>query len=293
MAARPWFKFYPRDWRGDQALRAVSMAARGLWMEILCLMHEAEPRGHLLLNGKKVDVDTLARMVGASPDEVSAWLAELQTAGVFSLARNGTVTSRRMIRDEKAAKEGAKSVTKRWKQEAETKGENDDPNRSPHRSPTGTPITQRPDTRDIRSSHRQQQRGESERASESEPVAAAVPSCGSDVSGLSSERLVAMLRAAAGYEDNPSPDLFVVAPIFDLLVEGFDLDREILPVIRAKAAAMARPARSWRYFVEPIREARDRPPTTRSAAAEAATIADDLAEARRRLEANARLADPR
>lgn len=29
-ASRPWMKFYPRDWRGDQALRAVSLTARGL-----------------------------------------------------------------------------------------------------------------------------------------------------------------------------------------------------------------------------------------------------------------------
>ena len=40
---RPWMKFYPRDWRGDQALRAVSIAARGLWLECLCIMHEARP----------------------------------------------------------------------------------------------------------------------------------------------------------------------------------------------------------------------------------------------------------
>lgn len=287
MKPRPWFKFYPRDWRGDQALRAVSLGARGLWMEILCLMHEAEPRGHLLLNGKKVDVDTLARMVGASPDEVSAWMAELQTAGVFSHARNGTVTSRRMIRDEKAANEGAKSVTKRWKQDADNKGENRDPNRSTHSPPTKTPITQRPEARDIRPSHRQQQRGESEQASGSEPVAAAVP-----FDGLTSERLVSMLRSAAGYEDNPAADLFVAGPIFDLLVDGFDLDREILPVIRARAAAMRRPAQSWRYFVPAIREARDRPQPARSTAGDADDLAAELAEARRRIEANIHPSDP-
>jgi len=55
----PWMKFYPRDWRGDQALRAVSIAARGLWMECLCIMHEAKPYGHLVLNGQPVGDDAL------------------------------------------------------------------------------------------------------------------------------------------------------------------------------------------------------------------------------------------
>ena len=49
-----WFKFYPSDWRADPALRMCSIAARGLWMEMLCVMHEATPRGSLLINGKRV-----------------------------------------------------------------------------------------------------------------------------------------------------------------------------------------------------------------------------------------------
>ena len=41
--SQPWIKFYPRDWRGDQALRVVSLAARGLWIEMLSIMHEGQP----------------------------------------------------------------------------------------------------------------------------------------------------------------------------------------------------------------------------------------------------------
>ena len=68
--ANPWMKFYPRDWRGDQALRIVSLSARGLWIECLSVMHEATPYGHLVVNGRPVGDDALARMVGASGDEV-------------------------------------------------------------------------------------------------------------------------------------------------------------------------------------------------------------------------------
>jgi hypothetical protein len=46
-------KFYPSDWRSDPMLRLCSLAARGLWMEMMCLMHEAEPYGSLLVNGTR------------------------------------------------------------------------------------------------------------------------------------------------------------------------------------------------------------------------------------------------
>ena len=35
MSINPWMKFYPSDWRSDAALRTVSSAARGLWMDML------------------------------------------------------------------------------------------------------------------------------------------------------------------------------------------------------------------------------------------------------------------
>ena len=39
-AARPWMKWYPADWRSDPGLRMCSFAARGLWADLLALMHE-------------------------------------------------------------------------------------------------------------------------------------------------------------------------------------------------------------------------------------------------------------
>ena len=145
MSAKPWIKFYPRDWRGDQALRAVSMAARGFWLECLCIMHEANPRGHLLLNGEHLEGDALARMTGASMDEVSAWMAELRKAGVLSVARNGIVFSRRMVKDDVASKKGRKEVEKRWSQPSEKQQKNNQPNRVPNTEP----ITQRPEAREF------------------------------------------------------------------------------------------------------------------------------------------------
>ena len=143
MSEHPWMKFYPRDWRGDQALRAVSIAARGLWMECLCIMHEAKPYGHLLLNGQKVEDGALARMAGISVDEVSALMTELRQAGVFSLTSKGVVFSRRMTKDFSRSKIGHKYAQKRWSQDVENATQKHIPNGSPN----GNPITQKPEAR--------------------------------------------------------------------------------------------------------------------------------------------------
>lgn len=139
----PWLKFYPRDWRGDQALRAVSIAARGFWMECLCLMHEAKPYGHLLLNGNPIENDALARMTGISVDEVSELMAELRQAGAFSVTREGVIFSRRMTKDYARACKGRKAVQIRWAQADENKEKSSAPKRFPSRNP----ITQNPESR--------------------------------------------------------------------------------------------------------------------------------------------------
>lgn len=108
----PWMKFYPSDWRADPALRVCSLAARGLWMEILCLMHEAAPRGSLLVNGQPVADRQLASLTGVSVRDVGKCLGELEAAGVFSREGNRTIYSRRMRRDDEKA-ERDKAIGKR------------------------------------------------------------------------------------------------------------------------------------------------------------------------------------
>jgi hypothetical protein len=85
----------------DPELRSVSLAARGLWIDMLSLMFECDRRGYLQLNGKPVNADQLARMTGCSTGEVSHCLQELDDSGVFSRSDDGTIYSRRLVRDEK------------------------------------------------------------------------------------------------------------------------------------------------------------------------------------------------
>jgi hypothetical protein len=96
---RPSFQFYPSDWLRDTALRSCSTGARGLWIDMICFMHEGSPYGYLKVADKVILPSNLARMVGESIEVVADWLIELQEAGVYDMD-NGAIFSRRMIRDE-------------------------------------------------------------------------------------------------------------------------------------------------------------------------------------------------
>jgi len=95
----PWLKWYPADWRADPALRMCSLAARGLWADMLGLMHEAEPYGYLVVGGRLPTSQQLASLVGVDVRAVTTALGELEAAGVFSRDAEGRIYSRRMVRD--------------------------------------------------------------------------------------------------------------------------------------------------------------------------------------------------
>lgn len=97
---RPASQFYWADWLRDPAVRASSIDARGLWMDMLALMHEGEPYGHLTVGGAAVTDAQLARMVGETPARTKKLREELERHRVFSRTAAGTIFSRRMVRDE-------------------------------------------------------------------------------------------------------------------------------------------------------------------------------------------------
>jgi len=102
----PAMQFYPGDWRKDPCLQACSLTARGLWMEMLCLMHESIQRGHLIFKtGVPMDEQQLGRVAGITGDECKKLLNELENAGVLSIGADNEYVCRRMVRDE-AKREG-------------------------------------------------------------------------------------------------------------------------------------------------------------------------------------------
>lgn len=112
--ARPWVKWKFEDWRGDPRLRMCSLAARGLWADLLAYMHEGEPYGHFTIDGKVPELQDVARLVGAPAKDVRQAYAELERHGVFSRTAEGVPYSRRLVRDREMADVGRTFAEKRW-----------------------------------------------------------------------------------------------------------------------------------------------------------------------------------
>ena len=136
---RPWMKWFPADWRAESRLKMVSRAARSLWMDILGLMHEAEPYGHLIIGGVNPSPKQLAALLGDSDRDVKKWLKELEEAGVFSRdEETGAIVSRRMIRDKQRSDEG-----RNWKKglKGTFEGDGQEPSSPPSSPPSRIPST--------------------------------------------------------------------------------------------------------------------------------------------------------
>lgn len=113
MSNHRYSKFWWQDWRNDAALQVCSLAARGLWIEMLAIAHEGDPVGHVTINGKPPTPKQVAAIVRSTEKEVTKLLRELEDAGVFSRSDAGAIYSRRMVRDAEISAAGAEYVSKR------------------------------------------------------------------------------------------------------------------------------------------------------------------------------------
>ena len=98
----PAFQFYPADWRKDPGVQSLDYETRGIWWEIICLLHESDERGVLLLNGKPMPEDALCRLLGLDNQKLTTALTTLLTYGVAKRRESdGAIYSKRMVADEK------------------------------------------------------------------------------------------------------------------------------------------------------------------------------------------------
>src|SRR5687768_15458318 len=98
---RPASQFYWGDWLSDKRTRVCSLAARGLWIDMLCLMRQGQPIGYLTHeNGEPITVPQLARLVSEPVASVEMLLSELEASGLPGKTAEGAYFSRRMVRDE-------------------------------------------------------------------------------------------------------------------------------------------------------------------------------------------------
>lgn len=116
---RPSFQFYPGDFQGNAKLKRCSHAERGIWLDVMCLMHDSEEYGVLrwplediaqAVNCKINDLQSLIRKLvlkGADSGPVAEFVFTPRHAGkdgdpvVLMPAQSGPVWySSRMVRDE-------------------------------------------------------------------------------------------------------------------------------------------------------------------------------------------------
>ena len=96
----PWLQFFPADWESD-SIAGCSLAAQGLWLRMLCVMHTSRSYGCLEIDRSPIPDELMFRRCGCvSVEEYRGLLTELFTAGVPSRRTDGVVYSRRMVRDQ-------------------------------------------------------------------------------------------------------------------------------------------------------------------------------------------------
>lgn len=96
----PALQFYPGDWRKDIGVQSLSFHDRGVWFELLMLMHESECRGALVLSGKPMSDDAVARVLGMPSASLKKTVSTLLDTGVASRREDGALICRRMVKDE-------------------------------------------------------------------------------------------------------------------------------------------------------------------------------------------------
>lgn len=110
MPKLPWFKFNPSWWMSDTELSQCTPATRGVWIDLLCAMHQSGRSGELSSTTEK-----LARLARCSTAELTQALTELQTTGAADVTfrnNNVTVINRLMKRDAKRRTDTALRVSK-------------------------------------------------------------------------------------------------------------------------------------------------------------------------------------
>ena len=100
MAKSPGFWFFTGDWMKDPELRFCSLFARGLLVDLLCILFEANEQGYASNpdGTPRTDAQIADAVSGGSRDEKLAALAELERSGVLSRDNRGVLFSRRIAR---------------------------------------------------------------------------------------------------------------------------------------------------------------------------------------------------
>lgn len=94
------FEFFPSDWMTDPGLRMCSLEARGLWIDIICLMELSEKKGFLLIGNQKINEEKLRKMFGISKKKIQLLMTELLDYNLMKISEDGTYFCKRIVDNE-------------------------------------------------------------------------------------------------------------------------------------------------------------------------------------------------
>ena len=77
------FAFYPADWMSDSRLRLCSVGARGLWIDILCLMYLSSERGYLVIEDTILDEQMIQKALAYDAKEFDDYFTELKRYNII------------------------------------------------------------------------------------------------------------------------------------------------------------------------------------------------------------------
>ena len=97
----PAIQWYPGDWQKDLGVQSLDWQPRAIWWEVLQRMHQTEDRGKMVLNGRPMTDDEIARIINCDLAKFQQALEQIFNKGVASRDDNGALMNRRMVSDER------------------------------------------------------------------------------------------------------------------------------------------------------------------------------------------------
>lgn len=119
----PAFQFYPGDWRRDPGVQALDHAAKGVWIDLLCMMHDSPERGRLVFpTGAAMPDAAIARNLGMPEADWKQIRSTLISYGVASEDEKGVLFNRRMVREEALRQKKIEAGRKGGERSGEVRG---------------------------------------------------------------------------------------------------------------------------------------------------------------------------
>jgi hypothetical protein len=253
---RPSLQFYVGDWQSNTNLRRCTFAEKGIWIEVMCLMHDAEQYGVLRWPLKEI-----AQAVGCKLSE----LKSLANKGVLKGADSGQKCEEYVYTPRSGGKDGdpvvliSSQAGPIWYSSRMVRDDYVSKNRGKgtrfgEQKPPPEPLAESPPTRRIgeRQGEEPSQREEdgpsifSLQSSTQEGEISAQPNAArDDFFRKCFERIVGVFPALM--TANPSP-------IHQWKLAGYDYDMHVKPAVDTAAVKKAQP-RSFKFFTPMLEDA--------------------------------------